>query len=142
MARPVIGPVGIVLTLENLPPANTLRWSKRRKCELLAAINAGLLGQTEACSMYRLSVDELIAWRHAVARFGIEGLSARRPRNALSHPPIPLRHRLFTEINRLTELAQAAGAPAIADLLEKAAAQTAHDIVANTTEMQGGRGRP
>jgi hypothetical protein len=48
-----------VLTLENLPPPNTLRWSKRRKCELLAAIDAGLLSRSEACSMYRLSVAEL-----------------------------------------------------------------------------------
>src|SRR4051812_34660121 len=99
MARPVIEPVGTVLALENLPPENTLGWSKRRKCELLAAIDAGL-----ACSMYRLSVDEVVLWRHALARFGIEGLRARRPR------VIPLRHRLFTEINRLAELAQAAGA--------------------------------
>jgi Protein of unknown function (DUF1153) len=129
MARPVIGPVGTVLALENLPPENTLRWSKRRKCELLAAIDAGLLSRSEACSMYRLSVDEVVAWRHALARFGIEGLRARRPR------VIPLRHRLFTEINRLAELAQTAGAAATASLLKKAAAETAHDIFANSNDM-------
>lgn len=113
-----------MLTLENLPPPNTLRWSKRRKCELLAAIDAGLLSRSEACSMYRLSVDELVAWRHALTRFGIEGLSARRPRNAQSATPgFPLQQRLLTELRRLAELAQAAGAGAAAAVLDRTVAE-------------------
>ena len=124
MTRPVIGPLGNVLTLESLPQPNTLRWSKRRKCELLAAIEAGLLSRSDACSLYRLSVDEIVAWRHALTRFGIEGLSARRPRNApISRAGIPLQQRLLSEIRRLAELAQAAGAGAAAALLDKAAAE-------------------
>ena len=82
MTRPVIGPLGSVLTSENLPPPNGVCWSKRRKSELLAAIDAGVLSRSDACSMYRLSVDELVAWRHALTRFGIEGLSAPRLRKA------------------------------------------------------------
>ena len=99
-----------MLTLENLPPPNTLRWSKRRKCELLAAIDAGLLSRSEACSMYSLSVDEIVAWRHALTRFGIEGLSARRPRNAQSATPgFPLQQRLLTERRRLADAWTARG---------------------------------
>jgi hypothetical protein len=124
MVRPRIGPRANSPTVDNLPPPNTLRWSKRRKCELLAAIDAGLLSRSEACSKYRLSVDEVVAWRQALTRFGIEGLRARRPRIApLSHAGIPLHWRLFSEIRRLAGLAQAGGAAAAAALLEKAAAE-------------------
>jgi hypothetical protein len=124
MARPVIGPLGNVLTLESLPPANTIRWSKRRKCELLAAIEGGLLSPSEACSMYRLSMDEVLSWRHAVAHSGIEGLSARRPRDASrASVGIPPQQLLLNEINRLVGLAQANGAAPTAVLLQQAAAE-------------------
>ena len=124
MARPLIGPMGNVLTPENLPPPNTLRWSKRRKCELLAAIDAGLLSRPEACSMYRLSVDEIVSWRRALTRFGIDRLSAHRQSNApLSLASIPLHWQLFSELRRLAGLAEAAGSAAAAALLEKAAAE-------------------
>ena len=41
-----IGPSGQPLTLEDLPPADTVRWVIRRKAELVAAIRGGLLSLT------------------------------------------------------------------------------------------------
>ena len=39
----VIGPLGEPLTLATLPPAGTTRWVVRRKAEVVAAVNGGLL---------------------------------------------------------------------------------------------------
>jgi hypothetical protein len=140
MPRAVIGPLGNVLTLENLPPPNTVRWSKRRKCELLAAIDANLLSRSDACSLYRLGEDEISAWRHALTRFGIEGLSARWPRNPKrGRVAIPLQQRLLGEVLRLAELARAARAEAAAVILDKAAAEL-HAMNASDNARMGAEG--
>ena len=39
----VIGPLGERLTVESLPPPHTTRWVVRRKAEVVAAVNGGLL---------------------------------------------------------------------------------------------------
>ena len=39
----VIGPLGEPLTLESFPPPNANRWIIRRKAEVVAAVNGGLL---------------------------------------------------------------------------------------------------
>src|ERR1700741_3075749 len=39
----VIGPLGEPLTLDTLPPPETTRWVVRRKAEVVAAVNGGLL---------------------------------------------------------------------------------------------------
>ncbi len=43
-----IGPSGNLLTLEDLPPSDTVRWVIRRKTELVAAIRGGLLSLEDA----------------------------------------------------------------------------------------------
>jgi hypothetical protein len=45
----VIGPLGEPLTLETLPPPSTTRWVVRRKAEVVAAVNGGLLSVDEVC---------------------------------------------------------------------------------------------
>ena len=45
----VIGPLGEPLTIDTLPPPTTTRWVVRRKAEVVAAVNGGLL-----------TVDELV----------------------------------------------------------------------------------
>lgn len=79
-ARPlaVPGPLGIPLTLETLPSPDTRRWVVRRKAEVLAAINGGLLSEAEACARYRLSPEELELWQQAVDRAGVPGLRVTR----------------------------------------------------------------
>jgi hypothetical protein len=74
-ARPtsVMGPLG-PLTLEDLPSSSTGYWVSRRKAEVLAAIDGGLLSLDEACARYRLSLEEIAGWRRSLERAGIAGL--------------------------------------------------------------------
>jgi hypothetical protein len=92
-ARPtsVTGPFGVTLTLDSLPPPDTNRWVARRKAEVLAAINGGLLTLEEACVRYRLSVEELQLWQEAVERAGVPGLRVTRIQLYRDVPPAPFR---------------------------------------------------
>lgn len=74
----VIGPLGEPLTLETLPPPETRRWVTRRKAEVVAAVQGGLLTLDEACERYGLSVEELISWQRAIDRSGMQGLRVTR----------------------------------------------------------------
>ncbi|AIT78527.1 MULTISPECIES: DUF1153 domain-containing protein [Novosphingobium] len=74
----VVGPLGEALKRENLPPANTSRWVVRRKAEVVAAVNGGLLSATEACERYGLTLEELASWQRAIEREGMPGLRATR----------------------------------------------------------------
>ena len=76
--RAVIGPAGQPLTVENLPPRNTVRWVIRRKAEVVAAIRNGLIGLDEACERYRLSVEEFLNWEQLVNAHGLRGLRITR----------------------------------------------------------------
>ncbi|WP_448582538.1 CtrA inhibitor SciP [Thermaurantiacus sp.] len=79
-ARPasVPGPGGTRITLADLPPPTTTRWVVRRKAEVLAAVNGGLLTASEACARYGLSPEELELWQQAVDRAGVPGLRVTR----------------------------------------------------------------
>ena len=70
----VIGPCGEELTLDTLPPADTPRWTIRRKADVVAAVTGGLLGVNEACARYALSIEELTNWQRALSRSGMPGL--------------------------------------------------------------------
>jgi hypothetical protein len=74
----VIGPLGELLTLDTLPPPNTTRWVVRRKAEVVAAVNGGLLSVDEVCERYNLTVEEFAAWQRAVDRSGMPGLRVTR----------------------------------------------------------------
>jgi len=74
----VIGPLGEPLTIESLPPANTTRWVIRRKAEVVAAVNGGLLSIDDACARYGLTLEEFAAWQRAVDRSGMQGLRVTR----------------------------------------------------------------
>ena len=62
------------LTLDRLPPPNTVRWVPRRKAVVIAALRQGLLTRDGACERYNLSFDELQAWEEIVDRHGLPGL--------------------------------------------------------------------
>ena len=70
----VIGPLGEPLTLESLPPPSTTRWVVRRKAEVVAAVNGGLLTAEEACARYSLTLEEFATWQRAVEKAGMKGL--------------------------------------------------------------------
>ena len=74
----VIGPDGSPMTVASLPAANTTRWVPRRKAEVVAAVRGGLISLEEACSRYSLMVDEFMAWRDNVDRYGLPGLRSTR----------------------------------------------------------------
>ncbi len=74
----VIGPLGEPLTLESLPPPATTRWVARRKAEVVAAVDGGLLTFDEVSERYGLSIEEFAAWKTAVERSGMAGLRVTR----------------------------------------------------------------
>ncbi|MDP9057340.1 MAG: DUF1153 domain-containing protein [Pseudomonadota bacterium] len=77
-AASVIGPLGESLTLEMLPAPDTTRWVVRRKAEVVAAVNGGLLTIDEVCERYHLTLEEFAAWQRAVDRSGMKGLRVTR----------------------------------------------------------------
>jgi hypothetical protein len=81
----VIGPDGRTLTLADLPQRETTRWVTRRKAEVVAAVQGGLLSLDEACERYRLSVEEFLSWQHAIARHGMDGLRATHVQDHRHH---------------------------------------------------------
>jgi Protein of unknown function (DUF1153) len=74
----IIGPFGEPLTLDSLPPPNLPRWVARRKAELVAAVEGGLLTVEEVCARYKIEREEFAAWQTGVDRFGMRGLWVTR----------------------------------------------------------------
>ncbi|MGB3711597.1 MAG: DUF1153 domain-containing protein [Erythrobacter sp.] len=70
----VIGPLGEPLTLDDLPSPKTKRWVVRRKAEVVAAVNGGLLTLDEALERYGLTLEEFASWQRAIDRSGMLGL--------------------------------------------------------------------
>ncbi|MGV1682375.1 DUF1153 domain-containing protein [Sphingopyxis sp. NJF-3] len=66
--------------MADLPSSSTTYWVARRKAEVLAAIDGGLLGLEDACRKYRLSEEELDGWRRTLDRAGIPGLRVTKMR--------------------------------------------------------------
>ncbi|MSP49103.1 MAG: DUF1153 domain-containing protein [Alphaproteobacteria bacterium] len=64
--------------LRELPPADTRRWVARRKAQVVAAVNVGVLTLEDACRRYDLSVEEFQAWEQALTKHGLRGLRTTR----------------------------------------------------------------
>jgi hypothetical protein len=77
-ATHVIGPMGEMLALEDLPRPTESRWTPRRKAEVVAVVRGGLLTFDEALSRYQLAMEELTSWQRAVERSGMPGLRVTR----------------------------------------------------------------
>ena len=74
----IVGPTGERLSLATLPPATTKRWVIRRKAEVVAAVEGGLLSLEDACSRYHLSEEEFDGWRKLISAHGLAGLRTTR----------------------------------------------------------------
>ena len=72
----VPGPDGKLLTRQDLPPFHERRWGAKRKAQVVAAVENGLLSLTEARRLYSLSVEELVSWQRALHSYGTRGLQA------------------------------------------------------------------
>ena len=74
----VIGPLGEPLTIADLPAPSTKRWVVRRKAEVVAAVNGGLLTIDEVLELYNLTLEDFAGWQRAVDRSGMPGLRVTR----------------------------------------------------------------
>jgi len=75
----VIGPDGNPLTITDLPePGTQKRWVVRRKAQVVAAVHGGLLSLDEACSRYKLTLDEFLSWQSSIEKHGLSGLRTTR----------------------------------------------------------------
>lgn len=88
----VIGPNGDVLTEADLPPQGITRWVPRRKAEVIAAVNGGLLSLGDACRRYQISHEEFHGWVRAYEQSGLLGLRARAKRKPQTIPSIETVH--------------------------------------------------
>ncbi len=75
----VAGPAGPI-TMTDLPSSCATHWVARRKAELLAAIDGGLIELEDACHKYRLSPEEVESWRRTIDRAGVPGLRVTKMR--------------------------------------------------------------
>ncbi len=74
----VSGPDGLPLRMTDLPPPGTKRWTARYKAQIVIAVRSGLISLEDACSNYKLTVDELFSWQESYDRYGLRGLSTIR----------------------------------------------------------------
>jgi hypothetical protein len=89
----VMSSLGYRLTLENLPGRETRRWTPFRKADVAAAVDGGLLTADQACDRYQLTLEELSAWRRAMAQGGLPALRATKAQTAKRHDLIVSRAR-------------------------------------------------
>ena len=83
--KAVIDPFGEPLTVDTLPPADTVRWVPRRKAQVVCAIRGGLISRQEACDRYGISDAELCYWEKLLYDHGVGALrvmSTQRYRQA------------------------------------------------------------
>jgi hypothetical protein len=84
-----VGPDHEVVMLNELPPAHARRWDARRKAQVVAAVQAGILTIDEACTRYWLSLEEFASWQRALSAEGVEGLKAGHLAAASAATPKP-----------------------------------------------------
>ena len=52
----------------DLPHGTDVRWVRRRKAQVVAAVRSGLLSLHDALARYSLSLEEFIEWEREVGR--------------------------------------------------------------------------
>lgn len=66
------------LDLVPVLPGPTERWTVRRKATVIQAVRGGWVPIEEVCELYKISVDEFLAWERDIDRHGVPGLRATR----------------------------------------------------------------
>ena len=51
---------------DDLPASNEVRWVRRRKAQVVAAVRGGILSLSDALGRYSLSLEEFIEWEREV----------------------------------------------------------------------------
>ena len=57
-----------------------MRWVARRKAEVVAAVESGILSMREACQRYNLSSEEFLEWERHYKLGGMAGLQVSASR--------------------------------------------------------------
>jgi len=65
-------------SLEDLPPPTTRRWVIRRKAQVVAGVESGIMSEEEALAHYGLTIEEYESWRRLLLEHGLKGLRATR----------------------------------------------------------------
>ena len=90
------------LTIADIPSPDTERWVIRRKAEVIAAVNGGLLSLEEACIRYALNTEEFKAWEASYKQHGLGGLRITRLRTYSTNTVVPKRtkrhHQLVSPV--------------------------------------------
>ncbi len=73
-SRTLIDPFGEPLTVDTLPPADTVRWVPRRKVQVVCAVRGGVIPRQEACDRYGISDEELFSWEKLLDDHGLRAL--------------------------------------------------------------------
>ena len=66
------------MSVNDLPPSDTIRWVIGRKAEVVAGVRAGLITIEEACERYTLSIEEFLSWQRLIDSHGVRGLRATK----------------------------------------------------------------
>jgi hypothetical protein len=67
--RFVVGPDGYAISIADLPVSPPRRWLMRRKAQVVAVVEGGLLTIEQVCVRYVLTREEFLAWQGSVAQF-------------------------------------------------------------------------
>ncbi len=70
----MVDPFGEPLTVDTLPPADTVRWVPRRKVQVVCAVRGGVIPRQEACDRYGISDEELFSWEKLLDDHGLRAL--------------------------------------------------------------------
>ena len=65
---------GSIMTRADLPPPDTRRWVASRKAAVVRGVVYGLITQSEAQHLYRVSAEEFQSWISAIAEHGEDAL--------------------------------------------------------------------
>ena len=69
---------GNPMSMGDLPPSDTVRWTVRRKAAVVEAIRAGVITTEQACERYALSVEEFLSWQRQIDSHGLRGLRSTK----------------------------------------------------------------
>ena len=59
-------------------PSVSERWTVRRKAAVIEAVRQGCAALDEVCRLYKLSIEEFVAWERDLDRHGVPGLRTTR----------------------------------------------------------------
>jgi hypothetical protein len=80
--KQILGPSGLSLTLDDLPPADVERWVAHRKAAVVVAVRGGLITLQEVAERYGISREEFLSWAYLLDEHGTRGLRATRQRRS------------------------------------------------------------